>query len=185
VHGSVLGLFAVGALELHEVHQADVLEVGAMNVNGSVRDLVQRYRPETYVGVDLDAGPGVDRVVSASGLVVVFGPDSFDVVLSTEMLEHCEDWQAAIANMVAVLRPAGVMVLTTRSRGFGWHHPPDHWRYTKQTFGDIAERIGLEVVWLCDDPEYPGVFCKYRKPLDWRPPAHSDPLNGVRGVTPM
>src|SRR6266704_124 len=79
----------------------------------------------------------------------------------------------------------GVLVVTTRSPGFHYHHPPDRWRYTQAAFAEILARLDLEPVVLADDPEYPGVFVKARKPVGWRAPAATDPLAGVGGVTPM
>src|SRR4249919_3876522 len=160
MHGSVLGFFAYGALQRSEVAGKDVLEVGSLDVNGTVRPFVQARGPASYVGVDVIAGPAVDVVCDATDLVERFGPDAFDVVISTEMLEHAADWQAAVANMVTALRPGGVLVVTTRSPGFAYHHPPDRWRFTQAAFSEILDRVGLERRVLMDDPEYPGVFCK-------------------------
>lgn len=187
----MLGFFAYGALQGGEVAGKDVLEVGSLDVNGSVRPFVMARGPASYVGVDVVDGPGVDRVLDAVDLAATFGPDSFDVVISTEMLEHAEDWQAAIANMVAVLRPGGVLVWTTRSPGFAYHHPPDRWRYTQQAMAEILQRLLLEPLVVMDDPEYPGVFCKARMPKPWYGrelvdhALHTDLLADVPGVTPM
>jgi glycosyltransferase involved in cell wall biosynthesis len=189
MHGSVLGFFAYGALQNAEVAGKDVLEVGSLDVNGSVRPMVMARQPASYMGVDVVDGPGVDRVVDAVDLVATFGPDSFDVVVSTEMLEHAADWQAAVANMVAVLRPGGVLVWTTRSPGFAYHHPPDRWRFTQQAMAEVLARLELEPLVLMDDPEHPGVFCKTRKLTGWRAwwPTRDvpHPLKGVKGVTPV
>jgi len=183
MHGSVLGFFAYGALQTGEVAGRQVLEVGALDVNGSVRFLVESRQPAGYLGVDIVAGGGVDVLASADQLVHEFGRNAFDVVISTEMLEHADDWQAAILGMVDVVRPGGVLVITTRSPGFAYHHPPDRWRYTQATFAEIAARLGLDLVVLMDDPEYPGVFVKMRKPAGWV--RRRTDLAGVPGVTPM
>jgi glycosyltransferase involved in cell wall biosynthesis len=169
MHGSVLGFFAYGALQGREVEGKAVLEVGSLDVNGTVRPMVEARRPASYVGVDVVDGPGVDRVCDATDLIGSFGMDAFDVVISTEMLEHCDDWAQALANMVAVLRPGGVLLVTTRSPGFAWHHPPDRWRYTQAAMAGIVGALGLEPLVLMDDPEFPGVFVKARKPDGWQP----------------
>jgi glycosyltransferase involved in cell wall biosynthesis/SAM-dependent methyltransferase len=181
MHGSVLGFFAYGALQAGEVAGRDVLEVGSLDVNGSIRPMVEARSPRSYVGVDVAQGPGVDRRVDVARLIDEFGPDAFDVVVSTECLEHVEDWVTAIRNMVRVLRPGGVLVWTTRSPGFAYHHPPDRWRYTSQAMAEILGRLNLEPMVVMDDPEYPGVFVKARKPTGWVWAS----LDGIDGVTEM
>jgi hypothetical protein len=46
---------------LPNIHEADVkgkrvLEVGAYNVNGSMREYCLNFKPSEYIGVDLTAG---------------------------------------------------------------------------------------------------------------------------------
>ncbi len=47
---------------------------------------------------------GVDEVWDARYLSEKFGENSFDVVLSTEMLEYVDDWRKVITEMKRVLR---------------------------------------------------------------------------------
>ncbi len=185
MHGSVLGLF-LGILSAAEVAGRDVLEVGSLNVNGSVRPMVEARCPRSYLGVDIVAGPGVDEVCDAADLPGRFGPDAFDVVVCCEMLEHAADPHLSIEAMVTVLRPGGVIVITTRSPGFVHHHPPDRWRYTQGAFAEILDRLSLQPLMLCDDPEYPGVFVKARKPVGWRAPTPPPEQHWCPdGITPV
>ncbi len=86
-----------------------------------LRDLVE------LVGVDI---AGLDRTeararelrldvelrhVSASRLTAAFGEASFDVVASTQVLEHLHDWRDALCEMGRVLRPGGTLFLTCDS----------------------------------------------------------------------
>jgi glycosyltransferase involved in cell wall biosynthesis len=184
MHGSILGLFAYGGLQPAEVRGRDVLEVGALNVNGSVRPMVEHHKPASYIGLDLEPGPGVDIVGDAEALWKHYEPASFDVVVCCEMLEHTTQPARALAEMLRVLRPRGTLIVTTRSPGFGYHHPPDRWRYTQTAFATLSARLGLKTVLLCDDPEYPGVFYKARIPPGWAwPPGET--LDGLPGITPM
>jgi SAM-dependent methyltransferase len=151
-------------LSAKEVAGKRVLEVGSMDVNGCPRAIVQTLGPSEYCGVDIQKGRNVDRVVDASALVAQFGPESFDVVISTEMVEHLVDWRGAFSQMKRVLRPQGTMIVTTRSPGFKYHpYPIDCWRYRpedmKRIFGDMADVV-IEA-----DPEAPGIFVKATKPM--------------------
>lgn len=149
-----------------EVSGKRVLEVGSMDVNGSVRYMVSALKPSEYIGVDIVPGGGVDQLLDAGKLVSTFGEESFDAVFSTEMLEHVRDWRLVITNLKQVLRAGGVLYLTTRSEGFPYHAwPEDHWRYSVKDMTMIfSDMEALEVI---SDPSEPGVFVKARKPVNF------------------
>lgn len=107
-----------------------VLEVGSLNVNGSVRDVL----PIT-VGADMREGNGVDVVVAAEKVCEFFGPESFDSVVSTDALEHIEHWREAVQAMWDVLKPGGTLLLTMANPKKGRHaYPDDYWRMPMDMF---------------------------------------------------
>ena len=146
-----------------------VLEVGSKYVNGSVRPLIERFfRPKEYIGVDTEPGKCVDLVLQAERLVEHFGEETFDTVITTEMLEHVKDWRRVVNELKIVLKKNGCLFLTTRSPGFPYHaHPVDFWRFTPSDM----ERIfcDFEIVTLVPDMLEPGVFVQARKPVSWKP----------------
>ena len=149
-------------LARYEVEERHVLEVGSCDVNGSVRPYIESLAPRSYLGVDFVEGPRVDRVCDAGDLVDSFGREAFDLVVSTEMLEHVRDWHKAISNMKQVLKPNGLLVLTTRSLGFPFHaYPHDYWRFEISDMETIFADFKIDV--LETDPGSPGVFVKARK----------------------
>ena len=88
-----------------------VIEVGSKYVNGSVRPLIEKFlKPKEYVGVDLETGKFVDVVLDAEKLVDYFGKESFDVVVSTELLEHVTDWRSVINNMKEILKKTDIYI---------------------------------------------------------------------------
>lgn len=160
-----------GAINLtkEEIAGKRVIELGACEVNGSLRPLLESYNPSEYVGVDIVNGPGVDIVCPVENILEKFGPDSFDVVLSTEMLEHVRDWRKVISNIKRICKPGGIIVLTTRSKGFIYHaHPYDFWRYEPEDMKEIFS--DCEIIKLQSDPQatHDGVFIKVRKPADFK-----------------
>ena len=69
------------------------MKVGSKYVNGSVRPLIEKFaHPKEYMGVDIEPRKYyVDIVLLAEKLVEYFGEETFDIVISTELLEHVEN----------------------------------------------------------------------------------------------
>ena len=157
-------------LRPEEIRGRSILEVGARAVQGlemSVRPGLEALAPSRYVGVDIEAGPGVDEICDAGELRGRFGDESFDVLVTTEMLEHVRDWRRVVHNLKHVVRPGGALVATTRSRGFPHHAwPHDYWRWEPSDMEGIFSDFELEA--LEPDLQAPGVFLKARKPADFR-----------------
>ncbi len=138
------------------VHGARILEVGSLDVNGSLRGWCVSQGCKEYVGTDMREGPNVDVVCAAEDL----GDHSlgmFDVVVCTEMLEHAEAWRAALMGVKSSVRVGGHLLLTTRSEGFGRHdHPSDWWRFDWTHI--LMAMTGFYPVGLVEDPDAPGVL---------------------------
>jgi SAM-dependent methyltransferase len=168
MHVAVLDFF-LRNVDCREFDGKRVLEVGSKFVNGTVRPLIERFcSPKEYIGVDIEPGKYVDVVLPAEKLVNCFGPESFDVVISTELLEHVHDWRIVVNNMKTVLKRGGYIYITTRSRGFPYHaYPYDFWRYEPSDIIKIFR--DFEIIKLEPDWETPGVFLKARKPFNWKP----------------
>src|SRR5438046_10162384 len=81
-------LFGFRSISASEVAGKRVLEIGSADRNGSLRPIIESYRPREYVGIDVEPGPGVDRVAEAGQIADTFGEDSFDLVVLTEKLEQ-------------------------------------------------------------------------------------------------
>jgi len=95
-----------------------VVEIGSMEINGSVRGLLRGAR---YTGIDVRQGPGVDVVADGSTWQP---PEPVDCVLCLETMEHAEDPRAIVANALRMLRPGGVLILSAAGPNrapHGWH----------------------------------------------------------------
>lgn len=130
--------FAVLNLSKKEIEHKRILEVGSLDVIGSVRPVIERLNPKEYIGIDIEHGKGVDIVCDAQDLAHIFGENSFDVVVCTEVLEHIKDWRKAISNIKRVCRHHGIIFLTTKMPKFVYHaYPDDYWRFSERDFCEI------------------------------------------------
>lgn len=158
--------FIKASIGAADVTGRSVLEVGSLDFNGSARTVLAQWNPATYVGVDMQEGKGVDRVLSVSCLVDTFGERAFDVVVSTEMLEHVQDWRWAISQLKRSTAPGGRLLVTTRSPGFHYHgYPHDFWRFTEDDFRHIFS--DMQDVLVASDQSEPGVFVAARRPIEF------------------
>ncbi len=136
-----------------------VLEVGAYDVNGSLKEFVMSYEPASYLGVDVVPGPNVDYLCPVELIVECFSKEAFGLVICTEMLEHVKDWRLAVTNLKLVCRIGGTILLTTRSNGFPKHDfPGDYWRFEtadmEHIFSDCTNVV------IEPDLSMPGVFVR-------------------------
>ena len=93
-----------------------VLEVGSLNINGTVRIFFDNC---DYLGVDVGEGDGVDLVCKGEELD---HPDNtYDTVVSTECFEHTPAWLEIFKNMTRMAKPGGLVFFTCASTGRAEH----------------------------------------------------------------
>lgn len=186
-HPSVLG-YVTEQLPRDVVEGRWVLEVGSFDVNGSPRSVLAPLGPAAYIGVDVAPGPGVDDIVPCEKLADWAGDTCFDVVVSTEMLEHVRDWQACVRNLLEVVADGGLLLVTTRAPGFPFHpFPEDHWRYPPPVMDVLLWSAGFEVLDCRPDPDpaSPGVLALARRPDGWSWPRKAAAAWASAGVLPV
>jgi SAM-dependent methyltransferase len=103
-----------------------VLDVGSMNINGSLRDHVPPGC--IYLGVDQSPGPGVDLVLD-DPYTYPFRDDYFDAIVSTSCFEHDQLFWLTFVEMIRVTKPGGYLYINCPSNGSYHGYPSDNWRF--------------------------------------------------------
>ena len=90
-----------------------VYEFGSYQVEGQVdyADLRTLFAGRSYVGCDMRAGPGVDRVEDVSAMSLADGVAG--TVLCIETFEHVFEVRRAFDEVYRVLEPGGLFVITS------------------------------------------------------------------------
>jgi SAM-dependent methyltransferase len=81
-----------------------------------------------YIGVDVVENPAAELLGPVEALPV--DDVSFDVVLCTQVLEHCDDPAQAVRELRRVVRPGGRVLASTHGVQVYHPSPTDYWRWT-------------------------------------------------------
>lgn len=96
----------------------------------------------TYLGADF----GDDAIVSIASDGTLSVPNaSVDFVLSVQVLEHVRDLDRYFAEIDRVLKPDGVLLLSTHGTWLYHPHPEDHRRWTRTGLVHDIETRGFRV----------------------------------------
>ena len=98
-------------------------------------DLRGLFPGKEYIGADMREGKGVDRVLDLHNIDL---PDaSKAAVISCDTFEHVEYPRRAIKEIHRILKPDGLVVLTS-VMNFAIHaYPNDYWRFTPGGFRSL------------------------------------------------
>jgi SAM-dependent methyltransferase len=93
-----------------------------------------------YTACDIVEHPSV-QVVKPDPFTLPFDLQTFDLVLSGQMLEHCQNPFRAVAEMKRVLKVGGIIAIIVPSQGRR-HDAQDGWRFMDDAFRFIAAEVG-------------------------------------------
>lgn len=151
VHG-----FVKNFVELNCLADKHCLDVGSLDVCGSVADLFT-----DYTGVDMRSGKNVNKVMNSHRLL--FDGESFEVVCCLDMLEHDDQPFETVEEIYRVLKPRGFAIVTVPYIGHEKHdHPNDYWRFTAEAVKVLFKKF--TVVHLDEDEPRQHVHFVGQKP---------------------
>ena len=111
-----------------------ILEVGSKRYPNT-NSFREEFIDHEYLGVDMEEGSGVDRVIDLSlpfdHVDRMLGGKRFGAILFLSVMEHCRDPFTVAANLSRLMAPGGWILL---SAPFSWEfhgYPDDYWRFTE------------------------------------------------------
>jgi len=100
-----------------------------------------------YLGVDVVENPAAELLGPVEALPIEDA--SFDIVLCTQVLEHCDDPAQAVRELRRVTRSGGRVLASTHGVQVYHPSPGDYWRWThaglRKLFEENAEWASLSV----------------------------------------
>lgn len=98
-----------------------------------------------YLGVDLKMNPKAAHHIDFDSKTDLPG-ECADIILSNQVLEHVDAPQGYLQEARRLLKPDGVMILSTH--GYWFYHPTpnDYWRWTSAGLRKTMEAEGFEIL---------------------------------------
>lgn len=116
-----------------------IYDFGSLQVPGQEKDADLRplFPGVKYVGCDLQSGPGVDRILDLHHLNLP--KRTVHTALCLDTFEHVEYPRQAISELLRILSPGGVLILTSVLRFEIHPYPHDYWRFTPEGFESLLK----------------------------------------------
>ena len=132
-----------------------IYEFGARQVEGQegFADLRPLFQGLKFIGTDMEEGVGVDELQNLHNLTLA--NESVGTALVIETLEHVEYPREALDEIYRVLKPGGVVVLTTTMACPIHNHPSDFWRFTPAGLVSLLGDFPVRVVVWAGMPDFP------------------------------
>jgi hypothetical protein len=137
--------FAHFVEEVRSIQGCSILELGARN--STVRHLFSDC--QHYVGVDIHSGPDVDVACDIHELSSAFSArdQRFDAVVTISTFEHLVMPWKAVLEINKVMKPGGLLFITTHPTWPPHELPWDFWRFADGAFHGLLNRAtGFEIM---------------------------------------
>ncbi len=102
-----------------------VLDIGA-----SISPYRQYISAEQFYAMDISSSASPSLVSDAH--LLCFAENTIDLVLLTEILEHCHSPWIVLENVFRVLKPGGMVIITVPFTFMFHPNPNDYYRFTSQ-----------------------------------------------------
>jgi SAM-dependent methyltransferase len=132
-----------------------ILEFGSLQVPGQevFADLRHLFQGKKYIGCDIRKGPGVDRILDLHKIDLP--NESIGTVLILDTLEHVEYPRKGLEEVYRILKPNGLVVVSSVLNFPIHEHPHDYWRFTPDGFKSLLKDFSQSYVDFAGDPLFP------------------------------
>jgi len=134
---------------------APIYEFGSYQVEGQegFADLRVFFPGKKYVGCDMRHGKGVDIVMNIHEIDL---PDSVaGTVLIFDTLEHVEFCRKAMSEVYRILKPGGMVVVSSVMKFRIHDYPNDYWRFTPEGFKSLLREFSYSLVDSVGEAAFP------------------------------
>lgn len=90
--------------------------------------------------IDLSKGADLAGSVESTGL----RNQQIDLIICTQVLEHCSEPWTAASELYRILKPHGILLVTVPHTWFYHPHPDDNWRFTPEGICRLLDGAGFE-----------------------------------------
>lgn len=134
----------------------DVIHYTKKYISGRTLDLgagsakyreIIKQKASDYITFDMAAGENIDVVGDVLNLP--FDNESFDVVISTQVLEHVEKPWIMVKEIHRILKKNGICILTAPFLSSYHADPHDYFRYTVDGTKSLFKNEGFKII-ECD-----------------------------------
>jgi SAM-dependent methyltransferase len=123
-----------------------ILEIGSYQVQGQERiaELRTLFPGRDYHGIDMRPGPGVDCIANVELLPQASA--SVGTLLALNTFEHVKRFWSGLDEVRRVLRPDGVLILSTPFYFRIHEFPHDYWRFTPAAYEALLEDYPSKII---------------------------------------
>lgn len=145
-----------------------IYEFGSLQVKGQegFADLRPLFPGKEYVGADMRDGIGVDKILNLHKIDLPL--ESVGTVICLDTLEHVEYPHKALEEIHRVLKPNGIVLISSVMLWPIHDYPYDYWRFTPEAFRSLLKPFRVLFVGYAGKEDFPhtviGMGCKGEVP---------------------
>ncbi len=132
-----------------------IYEFGSLQVFGQegFSDLRPFFSDKRYIGADFQKGPGVDAILNLHDINLPL--ESVGTILIIDTLEHVEYPWKAIEECDRILKPNGILIMTSVMNFKIHSYPNDYWRFTPEAFKSLLKTFPKSFVDFLGEESFP------------------------------